>query len=765
VAEIVELRVHGVGGPQGPKILGWPSGTDVATVPPMEIDRGDGDLVLVPSDGGSRFVRPVADTETDRPAKEAYEWGGLTSGSFLKSLWIVFLPFTFLNVGGWARQQGGQGDKRSSLRDVGARFLGYLGTVTYVLWFGYLLLELVAIQWRNRILTVGVTSNDNELAEAAARNVLRPLAFFSLLGVLALLAWVNRKSGQDFECENPDRPPEPAEPTYPSTMKPHQRIAHALRGAEPAIRSLQVASAATLGAGAGLYWSWVERPDLLYLALAASAVVLALLCLQRVVMPEPEPVAGQPPLHWRDEETVTHPDFFAHQLSLLRLRHRHVVVAAAAGGFVVALFWAGRDLGQSRIGLAIVLLANLQVLSLVLVWLHSLAFRNGRIARAGLLTLGTVLCHAVFAGTALWLHDRLSSIPAGPVGTPSLFGGRELALNDKFLIALVLAAVVLAVSAVLPVPREPTAQGMVARLARRLPWSGALMALTFVVIFAGYTLSVLGSETWQLAADTGAWHDTPRRWYLYSGGVGDSGFLQSLGSKVLVLLPVAFVLAMRSSTSVGKVIGNVWDVSTFWPRRYHPFAVPPYSERAVPELRLRVQRLLDTTDGVILSGHSQGSVLSVAALGPMLLDPAATTAGAGAPTATDNAATARPLPLHLISFGSPLGTLYAPVFGGAIGRDTLEALRDALTARGRTWTVLWRKTDPIGGPVFDEAPLADPLGLADWKHGSSVDEVRPRPPLDRPPPWKIQRVHGFYPAERAYRDAVDAAATDLSAPT
>jgi hypothetical protein len=76
---------------------------------------------------------------------------------------------------------------------------------------------------------------------------------------------------------------------------------------------------------------------------------------------------------------------------------------------------------------------------------------------------------------------------------------------------------------------------------------------------------------------------------------------------------------VRKSESARKGVGILWDLTTFWPRAAHPFAPPCYAERVVPELLTRIKwATAEGKDGggadlVILSGHSQGSTLVVAA--------------------------------------------------------------------------------------------------------------------------------------------------------
>lgn len=155
---------------------------------------------------------------------------------------------------------------------------------------------------------------------------------------------------------------------------------------------------------------------------------------------------------------------------------------------------------------------------------------------------------------------------------------------------------------------------------------------------------------------------------------------------------------------------------------------------------------------MILAGHdTASSVLSVAAAGGLRNEELERT--------------------YLVSFGSPLGTLYGPVYRAAISPHMLDGLRRRLaeppepTERSGgqpwfRWCVFWRRTDPIGGPIFGDAvdrELPDPPAVDDVP---SPEDIAGRPPLDRPTPPGVTRSHGWYPAENSYRKAVaDAAAT------
>ncbi|MEO3978349.1 hypothetical protein [Streptomyces sp. CAU 1734] len=202
---------------------------------------------------------------------------------------------------------------------------------------------------------------------------------------------------------------------------------------------------------------------------------------------------------------------------------------------------------------------------------------------------------------------------------------------------------------------------------------------------------------------------------------------QDMGSWLIGFGFILFVTWGRRAyqdASARRTIGILWDVGTFWPRAAHPFAPPCYAERAVPDLTWRMCTWTEQTGGrLVISGHSQGSVLAAAAVWQL---PAATRSR-----------------VALLTHGSPLERLYGRWFPGYFGPDALGELRSEL----HCWRNLWRHTDPIGGPVLvaaegpyppvDRPALKDPVA-----YGRSRRNPLPEPILG----------HSLYQADPAFAD-------------
>jgi hypothetical protein len=204
--------------------------------------------------------------------------------------------------------------------------------------------------------------------------------------------------------------------------------------------------------------------------------------------------------------------------------------------------------------------------------------------------------------------------------------------------------------------------------------------------------------------------------------------------------PLAVLLLMRQGwrgLESRKHLGVLWDVGTFWPRAYHPFAPPSYTERAVPDLQRRLWRIHDNPGGAVIAAHSQGTVIAVAAL----LQEGSRPHRDGQPDDQ----------VGLVTFGSPVTKLYGWAFPAYFGAEALGP------GRPRTWR--WRNysyaTDPIGGPIFPDDPSA------------GVDELLTDPPTawyvyGQEPPL-LGRHSGYWADPRVW-DLVDRYAAELPLP-
>lgn len=264
------------------------------------------------------------------------------------------------------------------------------------------------------------------------------------------------------------------------------------------------------------------------------------------------------------------------------------------------------------------------------------------------------------------------------------------------------------------------------------PWMVGIIACSTLFLGAGATI--------------GAWVTTEVPGEVFTAnGFADSvaTAAQSLGSW---LVGVGFILLVTwgrrayRDPSARRTIGTLWDVGTFWPRAAHPFAPPCYAERAVPDLTWRMCTWTEHTGGrLVISGHSQGSVLAAAAVWQL-------------PPRTRSQ-------VALLTYGSPLERLYGRWFPAYFGPGALQSLGDEVDS----WRNLWRPTDPIGGPVLlvaeagdrpvDSAPLDDPVvygrspshPLPEPIRGHSDYQADPRFALERQ--GLLERLHPTIPAQ------------------
>ncbi|MBY8870382.1 hypothetical protein K7640_00810 [Micromonospora sp. PLK6-60] len=702
LAGVTELRLHGVGGTTPESLL------------------ADDAPQLVSGDRVAGFYR-TADTRGRHV--EAYSWGGLTSRSASRVLWLLLLPFALVNVAGWMCMPAAwRRPWRFLVHRAVVRWAALGLTVNLLLLVAMTSMDVLAYQcggrpdcrdrWWLRWLGAPV------FAEHPARRVLVGAAL-PLLVALGLKVLSGRSLARYEQVPPPQvgrtgRPPCDVTPARPGAGLADPDFWNGGRG---------VAALASVHLGTGLaFVGWLTghtvrslpgatRPGLatavtVVAALAASAAVV-LATRSRV----PAPAA-------------------------------HAVVAlgalAVAGAVVLALTQpayaptAAGPLPGMRGGInwayGCCLAATLSVLLSFAVNGH----RRGRFRIAGpfvVTILATVILNAVGIGTMIRVADLLGRVPNPGVGAG---GGDRLfvygivyaltpyltLLPFAILLGFALVEAVTLALAGTPARRravhdgyatgppaagpagpwdasalDPDASpprslrgGWTARIARArrlaaLPHDAdlplTLMAATALLV-AGYVLVTVWAR-----------HQLPwaPRWAL------------TVSTWLAAAAPLAVLLLMRQGwrgLASRRHLGVLWDVATFWPRAYHPLAPPSYAERAVPDVQRRLWRLHDHGGGAVVVAHSQGSVLAVAAL----LQESGRPHRDGRPT--DRVA--------LVTFGSPVTKLYGWAFPAYFGPDALGADRP----RTWRWRNFWYPTDYIGGPV-----LADSAG---------VDEALTDPP-------------------------------------
>lgn len=170
---------------------------------------------------------------------------------------------------------------------------------------------------------------------------------------------------------------------------------------------------------------------------------------------------------------------------------------------------------------------------------------------------------------------------------------------------------------------------------------------------------------------------------LLSGGI----------SVIAMFVPIALVaglvvLVLRASRNrqLRRAVSILWDVITFWPRATHPLTPPSYGGRTVWDLRTRMDALVHDPQPtrVVLIAHSQGTVIAAATLMQC--------------TRADEH-------YPLLTFGAPLRRLYARNFPAYFGASAMGELRARLARPEPRWINLWALTDPIGSWVFDPGPV------------------------------------------------------------
>ncbi|MFJ6215950.1 hypothetical protein ACIQGZ_21830 [Streptomyces sp. NPDC092296] len=733
-APALELLVHGVGGATPGSML------------------GDSHPVRILGDDTAGVYRRHRDLHAedhpqdyrDTPLQEAYCWSGMTSGDATRALWLLLLPFMVVNLAHWMRPPGSAGRlcRTNTAYDLLLRLLALALTVLLAAGACEVAMDLFAWQCagspacaaHQSWLRFTATPHTwwHQPGRRLALGALPPVALVALLGLLSHRTW------SAFEAHQPDDGPtaEPREAPmeltgfwYGKRAVGRLRIAHLAAALAtvaaavllPTLRhdAGRAGSALLLGAGA------------LLAALVAAVAVTVLVVLVRSVRRE-DILDDRPTgpairrLHWAALGVClatlpysgwSRPDWTTSGL-LPGAALTFTVLAAAQLALVLGLAGAaallarrpGRVTAEDRAAAAPPAAGTLSAPGFGGPDGPALRGLGGPVTAMLACGLGVLFTSGAVVWVADWLDRTTGSGEprAARPGPPSLLSWHAVCLP---VVLLAVAGLLLLVAArmtlqqhrlagqvaaeyhVDPAEASPERSAAIAgALARaRLTDSGpALIGAVALLALLGCTGSLIGSLL-NHAAPAAAADGTPA----VIAYVTDTA--QALGSWLIGTVVVTLVaLGRRAYKGAGarRTIGILWDIGTFWPRAAHPFAPPCYAERAVPDLVSRVRTWCghDPARTVVVSAHSQGTVIAAAALWQL-------------PEAVR-------LQVGLLSYGSPLRRLYGRFFPAFMGADDLERLRLHTPA----WRNLYRHTDPIGGPVripsVDAPPLLDPLSYA-----------------------------------------------------
>ncbi|WP_432058570.1 hypothetical protein [Streptomyces sp. bgisy022] len=712
----LELLVHGVGGTTPEAMLNDPrtvrvTGDDVAAV----FRRADD------ADAERR-----APGQRDGPVPEAYVWCNLTSGNGTRALWLLLLPFMVVNLAHWMRPTARGRPRTVRLYGVLLRLAGLSLTVLLVAAACEVALDLAAWQCAGtgacaaRHSWLGFLSPEisdggwwSQPGRRLALAALVPTALTGLLWYLSLRTWSAYESQQPLSPrQDPGTPAGPAgEEGDGGTAlgRPGfwygRRLGARLRAAHTAAALLTVAAA--VGSAAARHDRESPEPAvpallglLLESALAAAAAVVVWVVCRRGRAERRADAA-------LDTRLVRWLPLTALALLVLSVVH--------AGWERPGWASSGRLPGDETFG-ALGLAQGLLVIALggAARVLHR-SDPDRRAALRGLAgpavamlacALGGVMSGGVAQRVADWLDGTGTAMP----GPPVVLTWQASAIPPLLVLLLVLAgwlarrAWQLAREERAAVARDYAGEPADPARTRRIARTRALAALTdrgprIVAVTSGATLLLgAGALVGALVTDRTP-GEAARGSYAVVHGAAETA--QALGSWLIGLGFILFVTWGRRAykdASARRTIGILWDVGTFWPRAAHPFAPPCYAERAVPDLTWRIATWTEDTGGrLVVSGHSQGSVLAAAAAWQL-------------PPATRSR-------VALLTYGSPLERLYGRWFPAHFGPEAL----DRLHREADCWTNLYRLTDPIGGPVrlsgddgppVDRPPLKDPLAYS-----------------------------------------------------
>jgi hypothetical protein len=428
------------------------------------------------------------------------------------------------------------------------------------------------------------------------------------------------------------------------------------------------------------FWlGWAASVLVVLVVIVASVRVAAGLDMYRPPLAHPPgaPAAPPDPARWRVWSSrmpdLAHPSFFDNVRDhRWRWRLHAVLAAATAIGTTVYVLRRGAEAPFGPLGDVIAWAGGVQLALLVVAFVLALG-RNLKWALAGpgAATVGVMLVGGL-TSSAVMLVTGIGSLPPG--AALMAFQAFGVAVAAGAAVALVCAVyrllTPLAAGNAAPDPMVRSAaarrRARMCRLTDDVGLVAAVTGIAFVVAATAFFLTRYpGPEraTWRL-------HDDP---------------LVAIGRTALLAVFTFMVLNLvksRFNPASLRRVGTIWDAICFWPRTFHPFAIRPYSERAVPELRVLMARTGWSHD-LQVTAHSQGSVLVFAALLPY--------------TRTADLLPPAPTEATFVTFGCPLRTIYCRAFPAYVRGEQFGEVARLLGGR---WINVFRYTDHIGRSVF-----------------------------------------------------------------
>ncbi|WP_179535873.1 hypothetical protein [Actinopolyspora biskrensis] len=671
---VVELRVHGILGTKPQDLTDSVASVDVA---------GDGiGRIVRPAD---RLLRPVsgpdlaAGERTVPRSIEGYVWGDMTSGGS-KALWALLFPFALANMAHWMLPPTDAGSR--AVRSLGAalragmRLTALLLTMLFIAHLTVLSLDLLASQClRPGSGCLGAVPDGLRTAES-------PRSILAMVLVAAVVLGMSRLSAMSWRVCTPstsEAGQHAQDPKLPGAGVVRDPATSALRILHIVAGLCTMVLTALGGFSASADPRWV-----------GAAVLTGLCVLGVLALDDPTDSDHRPDNRFRRAVRSALSRYT--RIPLVSVAALLVLVTApatdplngplAGSGSVTGSLTLGLLLSCGYVGLLLIPTVLLSRSSWRRLPKKLRPWAGGWFA-APVLLIACLLGAGFGAGLTLTTRQALGGdeprLPSS-YDTVTLLWGTSTAL-------LVLAGLVIvpwawvrwwralqADSAVSPEVGLLHAGRSGDQRSSERAWKWAELQRghghRLVLVLAGALCAgaVLASVLRLWAPQPPDW----ARWLMFLG-VG------TLATLAAFLLRTVYLAVRRPGTA--RALGVLCDLTLFWPREAHPVVPPCYALKVIPELVNRArEHLSDPHTRVVLSGHSQGSLLASVATARLL-------------HGLDEPDRER---VGLVTAGSQLQWAYTRGFPDVLGHGSQRELAGSL--RGR-WRSLCRGTDPLGGAV------------------------------------------------------------------